>query len=198
MSFNICLNSVDGTKVAGNLNQVIYNFAFPNTPAHDGGYKVTMAFASNLYSTAAFNYVFKDIYVNANLGAFDNFTPIGSYTGTQNNQVLGVVRVKEGGELIVIQANPASLTGTASVPVNSGTAAYTLTTNTSSNVGTYDYSPRYQSIGAYYFENPPVYLRTKPTLNQFIITLANLDGTLNIQGGDYFTNYSLLINFEAV
>ena len=50
MSFSVYLNSVNGTQaVAGQVNQIQYNFDWRNTPAHEGGYKVYMSFASEQF-----------------------------------------------------------------------------------------------------------------------------------------------------
>ena len=202
----MCLNSVDGTKVvAGNTNQIIYNFAFDKTPEHKGGYKVYMTFCSKFFSTRVFSYHFQDIYVNADLGVRNSYTPIGLYTGTKNNSVLGVVRV----DLLnpfVIQRNPA--TGippgpsaaniiTALIPVNSSTLAYPLS-SMSVMPSSYEFMPLSQTIYSGYNDNPPVYLNTKPTNNQFMVSLATIQGTLQQEAEFLNTDYSLLLTFEAI
>ena len=198
MSFNICLNSVDGTQVAGSINQIEYNFAFDKTPEHKGGYKVSFAFSSLIQSFNAFLPQSEDIYVNVNLGVCNSYTSRATFTGTQNNQLLGVV---QSGQVrhpsTQTQWNqPSPVTSVANIPANSGTNAYTLTTNSPiPAVGTFLFYPTNWQYDAYYTDNKPIYLPTKPTNNQFVVTLTKINGTL-------FTlltqNYSLLISFEAV
>jgi len=191
----MCLNSVDGTRIGGLLNQVVYNFAFDKTPEHKGGYKVYMTFASDTFSTPAFSYSFKDIYVNADLGIFNSYSPIGQYTGTKNNLVLGVVRVDIASGFVV-QENRLGGVETTPVPVNSDTAIYTLTATNVTSAGAYQFVPINENVGSYYCDNPPVYLQSKPTNNQFTVRLTDLDGTLNtLFTGSY---YSMLLSFEAI
>lgn len=201
MSFSVNLNSVEGTKVvAGRNNQIIYNFAFDKTPEHKGGYNVTLVFCSVFFQTRVFNYSFKDIYVNADLGAFNSYTPVGLYTGTTNNSVLGVVRVDNLNQL-VLQVNPAPANTpniiTTPVPANSNTVAHTLTT-TSVMPSTLDFVPINQTFACGYKHNPPVYLDNKPANNQFIITLTNITGALHTEPEFLNTDYSMILTFEAV
>ena len=206
MSFSIYLNSVEGRKiVAGNTNQIEYNFAFDKTPEHKGGYKVSMTFCSQFFSTRVFSYVFKDIYVNVNLGVCNSYSPTGLYTGTKNNSVLGVVRVDRL-EYFVFQYNPA--TGippgpnlanilTANYPANSATNAFTLSTSSVMPSG-YTFCPANQTIYSGWTDNPPVYLTTKPTNNQFLVSLTNITGALQTEVEFQNTDYGLILTFEAV
>jgi len=206
MSFSIDLNSVEGRKiVVGNTNQIEYNFAFDKTPEHKGAYKVYMTFCSQFFPTRVFGYFFKDIYVNVNLGVCNSYTPTGLYTGTKNNSVLGVVRVDRF-EDFVTQYNPA--TGippgpvaanilTANFPANSATNAFTLTT-TGVMPSTYSFQPANQTIYSGWTDNPPVYLTTKPTNNQFLVSLTNITGALQQEAEFQNTDYGLILTFEAV
>lgn len=203
MSFSVYLNSASGTRVAGSLNQVTYNFAFDKTPEHKGAYKVSMVFASNVWSVAAFFWSFKTMYVNVDIGACDSFTPVGLYTGTKNNQVLGSVGI-DAEEPFVIQTNPTPNTnriiGTASIPANSATTAFTETETIVTNDQGYNFIPINRAMGAYYEDNRPIHLNTKPTNNQFNVTLTNADGTLHTDfanAGNAFY-YSIILTFEAV
>jgi len=198
MSFNISLNSVDGRQIAGNNNQIEYNFAFDKTPDHKGGYKVSFAYSSLFFDENPFVPTLQDIYVDVNLGVTTSYTPRATFTGTQVNQFLGVV-TSDGRfySSVQTQYNPATTTGVASIPVNSATNAYTLTENiTGPAVSVFNYNPSKQSYDALFSDNKPIYLPTKPTNNQFNVTLRRHDGTL-------FTSptiqpYVLLISFEAV
>jgi len=198
MSFNISLNSVDGRQIAGNNNQIEYNFAFDKTPEHKGGYKVSFAYASNYFDMNPFVPEYQDIYVDVNLGVTNSYTPRANFTGTQVNQFLGVVQGQQNKQQSVqIQTNYPTMTGVASIPVNSATDAYTLTTDiTAPSASVFLFNPTKQSYDALFTDNKPIYLNTKPTQNQFNVTLRRHDGTL-------FTSppiqpYVLLISFEAV
>jgi hypothetical protein len=198
MSFNVSLNSVDGTQIVGGVyNQIEYNFAFDKTPEHKGGYKVSFAFSSLVQAVNPFIAQSEDIYVNVNLGVCNSYTPRATFTGTQNNQLLGVVnagQVRQ--QSIQTQVNIPTATGVASIPVNSATDAYTLTTNTTSpSAGVFYYFPINHSYDAFFTDNKPIYLTSKPTNNQFVVTLTKLDGTLFT---NLTTHYTLLISFEAV
>jgi len=210
MSFSVYLNSASGTRVAGSLNQITYDFAFDKTPEHKGGYKVSMVFATNIWNVANFNWSFKTMYVNADLGTCDSYTPVGLYTGTKNNQVLGTVGLDDP-QPFVIQTNPTPnpdppapptqfVIGTASIPANSATDAYTETESIVSNATSYNFTPFNRANSAYYEDNLPIYLQTKPTKNQFNVTLTNANGTLHTD----FANapnalyYSMILTFEAV
>jgi hypothetical protein len=198
MSFNISLNSVDGRQIAGNNNQIEYNFAFDKTPEHKGGYKVSFAYASNYFDMNPFVPQYQDIYVDVNLGVTNSYTPRATFTGTQPNQFLGVV-TSDRAKLpsTQIQINPPATTGVANIPVNSATDAYTLTENITGNTeSVYNFNPTRQTYDAGFTDNKPIYLPCKPTQNQFNVTLRRHDGTL-------FTSptiqpYVLLISFEAV
>lgn len=198
MSFNISLNSVDGTQIAGNNNQIEYNFAFDKTPEHKGGYKVSFAFASNYYDVNPFVAQLQDMYLDVNLGVTNSYTPRATFTGTQVNQFLGVITNDKAREPSVqVQYLTLTQTGVASIPANSATNAYTLTTNiTTPAEASYLFNPTKQVYDAFFTNNKPIYLPTKPTQNQFLATLRNHNGTL-------FTSpvvqpYVLLISFEAV
>jgi hypothetical protein len=198
MSFNISLNSVDGRQIAGNNNQIEYNFAFDKTPEHKGGYKVSFAFASNFFDENPFTPQLQDIYVDVNLGVTTSYTPRATFTGTQVNQFLGVV-TSDGKFFpsVQTQINPPATTGVANIPANSATDAYTLTTNTTGLAeSVYNYNPSKQSYDALFTDNKPIYLPTKPTQNQFNVTLRRHDGTLFT--APPIQPYVLLISFEAV
>jgi hypothetical protein len=198
MSFSVYLNSFDGTKiVAGNTNQIEYNFAFDFTPPHDGGYKVYMTFASQIFEHRTAGYTFEDIYVNVQLGATNSYTPQGLYTGTKNNSVLGVVRVANTNRTLQTQINPGTTTATANIPASSETTAYTLTTTEVTPV-TFEFRPTRLTLFAGHNENPPVYLPSKPRQNQFLVSLATINGTLQNEPEFQNTDYGLILTFEAV
>lgn len=198
MSFSVNLNSVDGTKiVAGRTNQIQYNFAFDKTPEHKGGYNVYMTFISQAFEERVFGFYFPAIYVNIDLGASSSSTPTPDFTGRRNNQVLGVIREKFLLNQLVRQINKGTTTATAVVPANSNTNAYTLTT-TDITLATYDFSPQRLYIFAGYNENPPVYFETKPSNNQFLISLRNASGALQPEAEFLNTDYSVILTFEAV
>jgi hypothetical protein len=198
MSFSVYLNSFEGTKiVAGNTNQIEYNFAFDFTPPHDGGYNVYMTFVSNFFEERVAGFTFGDIYVNAQLGAVNSYTPQGLYTGTKNNSVLGVVRIGNKNRSNQLQQNPGTTTATANIPANSETNAYTLTTTEVTPL-TYEFNPSRLALFAGHNENPPVYLQRKPCQNQFLVSLATINGTLQIEPEFQNTDYGLILTFEAV
>ena len=208
MSFTVCLNSIDGTQVAGNNNQVTYNFAFDKTPEHKGGYKVTMAFAGTTVQITNNPFInFGKIYVNANLGAYNSYTPIGLYTGTRNNQVLGVINYEPlitANTQYVNSSTSAPNVGTATIPNNADTTGFTKTETTVTPSNGNVFQPIYLYGNAKYSENPPIYLPTKPTNNQFTVSMTQNNGTLvpifflyQFPGGGT-QHYSLIIHFEAV
>jgi hypothetical protein len=206
MSFSIYLNSAEGRKiVAGFTNQIEYNFAFDKTPEHKGGYKVYMTFCSQFFSTRVFSYYFEEIYVNVDLGVCNSYTPVGLYTGTRNNRLLGIIR-RDRLEDFVTQYNPA--TGippgptlaniqTANFPANSATNAFTLTTTGVMPSG-YNFAPANQTVYSGWKDNPPVYLTTKPTNNQFLVTLSDNTGALHYEPEFQNTDYGLILTFEAI
>jgi hypothetical protein len=198
MSFNISLNSVDGRQIAGDNNQIEYNFAFDKTPDHKGGYKVSFAYSSLFFDENPFVPQLQDIYVEVNLGVTTSYTPRANFTGTQVNRFLGVV-TSDGKFFpsVQTQINPSVTTGVANIPADSATDAYTLTTDTSgSSVSVFNYNPSKQSYDALFTDNKAIYLPCKPTLNQFNVTLRRHDGTLFT--APPITPYVLLISFEAV
>jgi hypothetical protein len=207
MSFSLLLNSKDGTRVISNsINQVTYNLDFNNTPKHSGAYYVYMTFVSSRFEMGAAVNSFKDMYVNANLGRFDAFTPVGLFTGTKNNQVLGVVKMinTDWQDRMVVATPSVPFVGTAVIPNNAGTVGYTETENTVAPANGYQFHGRRFECGALYYENSPVHLSTKPTNNQFTVRLTNADGTLHTDfsaapstapGGAY---YSMILTFEAI
>jgi len=198
MSFSVYLNSFEGTKiVAGNTNQIEYNFAFDATPPHEGGYNVYMTFASQIFDQRTALYTFQDIYVNAQLGAMNSYTPQGLYTGTKNNTVLGVVRPTNTNRTLQTQINPGTTTATANIPANSQTNAYTLTTSEVTPL-TFDFRPTRLTLFAGHNENPPVYIKTKPRQNQFLVSLATINGTLQTEPEFLNTDYGIILTFEAV
>lgn len=203
MSFSIYLSSGDGTRVAGSLNQITYNVAFEDTPKHNGAYEVSMVFTSNVWNVPNVGFSFKTMYVNANLGVCDSFTPVGLYTGTLNNQVLGSVEL--GSEEPVVkqsQTTPGAnrIIGTASIPANSGTVAYTLTESIVQNNQGILFQPLNRASVAYYDGNRPIRLNTKPTNNQFTVTLTNADGSLHtdFSTAPLVSYYGIILTFEAL
>ena len=193
MSFSVYVNSINGTQVAGAQNQIQYNFDWRNTPAHDGAYKVHMTFASEQQTynlTGSVNFAL----VNVNLGVADSFTPLSAFTQTSNNHVLGFIR----GSLPQFDSTntipSVTAVSTAAIPINSGTAAYTLTTT--NIIPTYNIGlGGVQTIDARYGDNPPVYLQSKPTNNQFIVKLTLHDGTLY---PSLTAQYGMLLTFIAI
>lgn len=208
MSFTVCLNSIDGTQVAGSNNQVTYNFAFDKTPEHKGGYKVTMAFAGTTVQITSNPFTsFGKIYVNANLGAYNSYTPIGLYTGTRNNQVLGVINYEPlitADTQFTNSATGLPIVGTATIPNDAETIGYTKTENSVTPSNGNRFQPIYLYANAKYTENPPIYLNCKPTNNQFTVSMTQVNGTLyptfftyQFPGGGA-QHYSLIIHFEAI
>ena len=204
MSFSINLNSVDGTKVvAGITTQIIYNFDWSSTPKHSGGYRVGMTFCSQMFNTRTFDFSFNDIYANADLGIIDSYTPIDLYTGTQYNRLLGVVKfdkkfMARARQHISTWPQPTvSIITTVAVPANSDTAAHTLDATTVRPDGL-DYSPTSQTVYSSYKDNPPVYITSKPTNNQFMVSLLDYTGSLHSAPETANTDYSMIILFEAV
>lgn len=199
MSFSICLNSVDGEQVsAGVFNRIIYNFAFDMTPPHKGGYKVTFAFCSLPQLLSLVQAQSRDLFVYANLGVFDSYVPRAGFTGTQNHQLLGRVNARDSANLSTSTAYTyPTQTTVESVPINSNIDAHTLTKDTTAPTKTpFQSTPATQVWGAFYTDNQPVYLKTKPTNNQFMVTLTRNDASslyTTIQ-----VPYTLIISFEAV
>jgi len=149
MSFSIYIQSTNGTQVAGAQSQIQYNIDFTNTPKHDGGYKVTMSFASELQTYIPASALFGRI--NIDLGVLDSITPVLSYTGTRNNNIYGIIRPSP-----PLMDLTTSATGTPLITTYTGR----------------------QSIDAKFCENSPVYLPYKPTNNQFIVKITLHDGAL--------------------
>ena len=192
MSFSVYLNSINGTQVAGAQSQVQYNFDFRNTPAHDGGYKVRMTFASEqqVYSSASLNFG----RVNINLGVLDSYTPINAFTSTRMNTVFGFIRGSAPQFSLTDSIPQVTATATANYPINSGTAAFTLTT--SNVIPTYlVVRTAVQTLDARYEDNPPVYIQSKPTNNQFTVIITLHDGTLYT---GLTAHYGMLLTFEAI
>ena len=198
MSFSVYLNSTNGTQVvAGQNNHITYNFDFRNTPAHEGSYKVYMSFASEQQTYGSGSVSFGVVRIADLGGIMDSYSPLSSATATRQNHVMGLIRpsVPHMGLTTTIPATTA--TGTAAVPVNSGTAAYTLTTTTTIPSYITTNNTAVQTIDARMADNPPVYLTCKPTNNQFSVRLTNHDGVLYT--GLVATNpYAMILTFEAV
>ena len=192
MSFSIYINSVNGTQVAGAQNQIQYNFDFRNTPEHKGGYKVYMTFASEqqTYGTGSINFG----RVNIDLGVLNSYTPITASTATQYNTVIGFIRGSVP-QFAAINTIPSyTETATTPVPVNSGTLAHTLTTT--NVVPTYVMNlTAVQTIDARSLDNPPIFLQSKPTNNQFTVKITFHDGTLYTA---LTAHYGMLLTFEAI
>lgn len=198
MSFSVYLNSTNGTQVvAGQNNQITYNFDFANTPAHDGGYKVNASFASEQQTYGSGSVSFGVIRIPDLGGILDSYSPLSSVTTTRQNHVFGLIRpsVPHMGLTTTIPATTA--TGTANVPANSGTTAYTLTTTTTIPSYITTNNTAVQTIDAKMCDNPPVYLQSKPRNNQFTVRLTTHDGALYT--GLVATNhYALILTFEPV
>jgi hypothetical protein len=169
MSFALYLNSTNGTELVGGVrNQIQYNFDFTNTPKHDGGYKVSMSFASELQTYVPASAIFGVVRIT-DLGVLDNYSPSVAFTGTRNNHVIGMIR-----------PSPPLMDLTTS---GAGTAPI-ITTSTGR-----------QSIDADFYSNTPVYMPYKPTNNQFIVRITTHDGALYTY---LTAHYALILNFEAV
>ena len=193
MSFSVYLDSANGIQVSGAQSQILYNFDFNNTPKHDGAYKVWMSFASETQDYGGAPPMFGC--VNINLGVLKSYTPISNTTATRTNQMFGIIRpsLHEISNNIYIPGS--SGTQTWNVPINSGTAAYTVSA-TSTAAAMTPFIQGKQTIDAKHGENPPVYLQSKPTNNQFIVKLTLRDG-LNLYS--YLTtHYALVLHFEAI
>jgi hypothetical protein len=165
---------------------------------HKGGYKVSFAFASLFFDMNPFVPQYQDMYLDVNLGVTTSYTPRANFTGTQVNRFLGVITSDTPKyPSVQTQLNPPLTTGVASIPDNSKTDAYTLTNNiTGLAESTYNFNPTKQTYNAVFTDNKPIYLPTKPTNNQFIVTLRRHDGMLFVNPPPQ--NYTLLISFEAV
>lgn len=193
MSFSVYCNSLNGTQVAGSMNQIQYNFDWSSTPKHDGGYRVRMSFASEqqTYATGSINFGVVRI---PNLGIVNSYSPINSFTATTTNHVMGLIRGSPPNFAAIQTVAGYTATGTASIPINSGTAAYTLTTSTA--VPAYNISlPGVQTIDAKFGDNPPVYVQSKPTNNQFIVKITLHDGVLY---PSLTAHYAMILTFEAI
>jgi hypothetical protein len=192
MSFSVYVNSVNGTQVAGAQSQIQYNFDWRNTPAHDGAYKVHMTFASEQQTYASGSVNFGR--VNVDLGVADSFTPVNTSTQTRNNQVLGFIRGSPPQFNSTNSIPSVTSTSSATIPNNAGTVGYVLTTT--NIIPTYNVSlGGVQTIDARYSDNPPVYLQSKPTNNQFIVKITFHDGTLYTV---LTAHYGLLLTFIAI
>lgn len=198
MSFSICLNSVDGQQVSGANNRIIYNFAFDMTPEHKGGYKVTFAFCSLPQALNLVQAQSRDLFVYANLGVFNSYVPRAGFTGTENHQLLGRVNARDTACFSTSTAYTyPTQTAVENVPINSNIDAHTLTKDITAPTKTpFQQTLANQVWGAFYTDNQPVYLKTKPTNNQFMVTLTRNDAT------SLYTTigvaYTLIISFEAV
>jgi len=195
MSFSVYLNSTNGTQVAGSMNQIQYNLDFTNTPKHDGAYKVYMSFASEQQAYFSGSANFGVIRIQ-DLGVMDSYSPFTTFTATRVNHVMGIIRpsIPHMGLTTTIPA--LTSTGTANVPANSGTTAYTLTTTTTTAGGqVLTNNTAVQTIDARMYDNPPVYLQSKPRNNQFTVRITTHDGTLYTA---LTAHYSMILTFEAV
>lgn len=194
MSFSIYCNSLNGTQVAGLMNEIVYNFDFTNTPAHDGAYKVYMSFASETQIYASGSATFGVIRMQ-DLGVMDNFSPFTAFTATRQNHVMGIIRASEPHMGLQTSIPATTATGTTPVPVNSGTLAHTLTTTT--NIATYNTTNllAVQTVDARMSDNPPVFLQSKPRNNQFTVRVTTHDGTLY---PTLTAHYAMILAFEAV
>ena len=193
MSFSVYLNSVNGTQaVAGQVNQIQYNFDWRNTPAHEGGYRVRMTFASEQQAVAILSFGVIRI---QDLGIVDSYSPFTTFTATRSNHVLGLIRPSNPQNQGVNSVPSYTMVGTTVIPNNAGTVGYTETTNTV--VSAYSISTNaIQTIDAKYEDNPPVYMQSKPSNNQFTVKITTHDGVLYTGLGA--THYGLLLTFEPV
>jgi len=192
MSFSIYCNSINGTQIAGAQSQIQYNFDFRNTPAHSGGYSVRMTFASEQQTYASGSVNFGR--VNIDLGVVDSYTPVNSFTSTRNNQIFGIIRGSPPQFNSTSTIPVVTATATTPVPANAGTVAHTLTTT--NIIPTYLVSlGGVQTIDARYEDNPPIYLASRPTNNQFIVKITFHDGTLYTA---LTAHYGMLLTFEAI
>lgn len=192
MSFSVYCNSINGTQVAGAQNQIQYNFDWRNTPAHDGGYKVRMTFASEqqAYANGSVNFG----RVNVDLGVLDSYTAVNSFTSTRNNQVLGFIKASMPQFDCTSSYPVVTATATTPVPANAGTVAHTLTTT--NVIPTYLVTLNgVYTIDARFDDNPPVYIKSKPTNNQFIVKITFHDGVLYTA---LTAHYGMLLTFEAI
>lgn len=198
MSFSVYLNSTNGTQVVGGQNnQIQYNFDFANTPKHDGPYKVYMSFSSEQQTYASGSASFGVVRIQDLGGILDSYSPLSSFTAARQNHVFGLIRPSVPHMGLTTSLPATTSTGTASIPANSGTTAYTLTTTTTTASGLLMTNLNaVQTIDAKMNENPPVYLQSKPRNNQFTIRLTNHDGVLYPSLGA--THYSMILTFEAV
>jgi hypothetical protein len=194
MSFSIYCNSLNGTQVAGNMNEIVYNFDYTNTPAHDGGYKVYMSFASEPQAYVSGSAIFGVIRI-PDLGVMDNFSPFTSFTATRQNHVMGIIRASEPHMGLQTSIPATTATGTTPVPINSGTVAHTLTTTT--NIATYSTTNllAVQTIDARMHDNSPAFLQSKPRNNQFTVRITGHDGVLY---PTLTAHYAMILAFEAV
>jgi len=194
MSFSIYLNSTNGTQVAGSMNQITYNLDFTNTPKHDGAYKVYMSFASEQQAYFSGSANFGVIRIQ-DLGVMDNFSPFTTFTATRANHVMGIIRPTAPHMGLTTTVPATTATGTASVPANSGTTAYTLTTTTTIPSYVTTNNTAVQTIDAKMSDNPPVYLQSKPRNNQFTVRITTHDGVLYTA---LTAHYSMILTFEAI
>jgi len=194
MSFSVYLNSTNGTQVAGAMNQIQYNMDFTNTPKHDGAYKVYMSFASEqqAYFSGSANFGVVRI---QDLGVMDSYSPFTTFTATRVNHVMGLIRPSQPHMGLTTTVPATTATGTANVPANSGTTAYTLTTTTTIPSYVTTNNTAVQTIDAKMSDNPPVYLQGKPRNNQFTVRITNHDGVLYTA---LTAHYSMILTFEAV
>ena len=193
MSFSVYLNSTNGTQVvAGQNNQIQYNFDWRNTPAHDGGYRVRMTFASEQQAVAILSFGVIRI---QDLGIVDSYSPFTVFTATRSNHVMGLIRPSAPQNQGVNTVPSITMVGTTVIPNNAGTVGYTETTNTV--VPSYNVNLNaIQTIDAKYEDNPPVYMQSKPVNNQFTVKITNHDGVLYTGLGA--THYAMLLTFEPV
>lgn len=193
MSFSVYLNSINGAQVSGAQNQIQYNFDFNNTPEHHGGYKVWMSFASETQTYNGTPPMFGRI--NIDLGVFDSYTPMSTYTATKNNQIFGLIRPSLPQSATNFNIPAVTSVGTTIIPVSTTVAAgYTQTISnvTPSSIVT---NLGVQTVDARYGENPPIYLQSKPTNNLFTVKITLHDGVLYT----YLTaHYALILTFEAI
>lgn len=130
------------------------------------------------------------------LGVIDSYSPFTTFTGTRFNHVMGIIRPSQPHMGLTTSIPALTSTGTASIPANSGTTAYTLTTTTTTATGqVLTNNTAVQTIDARMCDNPPVWLQSKPRNNQFTVRITNHDGVLYTQ---LTAHYSMVLTFEAV
>jgi len=192
MSFSVCLNSIDGTRINGLVNEIEYNFDWNSVPKHSGGYKVSMTFNSEAqnYNNNLLNYGL----VNIDLGTSYSYSTQPNFTSMRNNQICGIIRTGEPHMSVTSTVPQVVSSSVTPIPANSGTTAYTQTTTTTTPVYVISYGANH-TVDSLFGDNPPFYIQTTPRKNQFIVRLTYPNTALyNVLTVDY----ALVLTFEAI